>query len=62
MRHSRTEPSLDDLLGDDITRQLMVRDGVAVEALRRLLSRVKAARADISAARAAAPADCACCG
>ena len=61
MRRRPTEPSLDDLLGDDIARLLMARDGVAVDGLHHLLSRVKAARDDLRAPRSAAPADCACC-
>lgn len=61
MRRSWTEPSLDELLRDDIARLLMARDGVAVEALRRLLARIKASRADLRAPRPAAPAACACC-
>ncbi len=63
MRHPWTEPSLDDLLGDEITRLLMARDGVGVESLRNLLSWVKATRREApSPHRNRRSADCtACC-
>ena len=64
MRPYWPEPSLDDLLGDEITRLLMASDGVGDDALRRLLRRIKAARgtaADLRSARPAASAGCASC-
>ncbi|HUH86171.1 MAG TPA: hypothetical protein VLX85_16300 [Stellaceae bacterium] len=62
MRRPWIEPSLDDLLGDEITRLLMARDRVGVESLRRLLRHVKATRRNASRPRPDhQPAECTGC-
>lgn len=44
MENRRTEPTLDELLSDTITRLLMWRDGVEAEAVRCLLRKIRLAR------------------